>query len=678
MQRTRHTRARALAAPHPVRRLLAATPWLAAIWFTIVAGLATDAFGLTSVYMPPEALASRATLIVEGTPTAVESAMDPETGRIATYVTLSIEIVHRGPSDLSEVVLRESGGRFGTVEHVVEGSPVYRSGERVFAFLEPADDGALRTVGAFQGNFHQRLDDHGHRVGERIMAGHMIGAVPQPFHGRHDHGDGSVDRISWNDLISVSAGVPGPGIDRLRPIPLGHGSVDRAPTHRWERRPPEHPRLVRDTLASTVREGEVQAAFTPLGSPSRWYASDSGTAVQFNIDPSGNPLGNAAAAVAEIQRGMDAWNDVPEARVLLAPGNTAYDYRTNFAQGPTQSYSGVNIVLFDDPYGEVPDPSGCSGTIAWGGYYRSTVPQSTVNGAEFYPILTGYVIFNNSFECLLANPDNLAEVATHELGHALGFGHSTTPDAIMRASFYGNRGPRLGDDDRDIAHCFYPHTLSLTSPTGNDIETGTAVAIQWTSSSESSGDDGHVDLELSTDGGTNWTTIRSGEPNDGHYGWLTPGTGASDVLVRVVRHNLIQPTPDPFPTACSGSVSASFDLIQPPAPVAGSVPAGTVLVDKDPSGALRIDWGASGSGDAVDYAIYEGSLDTLRSGSFDHGPADCSAGADLTELVWPQSGDRFFLVAPMTADYEGHYGYSTSGAIRPSSAPSACKVRESI
>ena len=299
MQRTRATRARAVAAPHPIHRLLAATPWLVVLWFAAIAGLATDAFGLTSVYMPPEALASRATLIVEATPTSVESAMDPESGRIATYVTLSVETVHRGPADLSEVVLRESGGRFGAVEHVVEGSPVYRPGQRVFAFLEPAGDGALRTVGAFQGNFQERLDDHGHRVGERLMAGHMVGEMPQPFREHHDHRDGSVDTIGWNDLISVSAAVPGPGVERRRPIPFRAGSAAPTPSTRWEHRPPEHSRLVRDVAASTVADGEVQAAFTPLGSPSRWYQSDSGTTVPFNIDPTGNPLGNAAAAVAD-------------------------------------------------------------------------------------------------------------------------------------------------------------------------------------------------------------------------------------------------------------------------------------------------------------------------------------------------------------------------------------------
>ena len=81
------------------------------------------------------------------------------------------------------------------------------------------------------------------------------------------------------------------------------------------------------------------------------------------------------------------------------------------------------------------------------------------------------MIFNDAFQCFLGNADNLAEVATHRLGHGLGFGHSTVPDAIMRSYAYGRngRGPRpLGDDDRDGAHCLYPHTFALTAPNGGE------------------------------------------------------------------------------------------------------------------------------------------------------------------------------------------------------------------
>ena len=42
------------------------------------------------------------------------------------------------------------------------------------------------------------------------------------------------------------------------------------------------------------------------------------------------------------------------------------------------------------------------------------------------------------------------------------------------------------------------------------------------------------------------------------------------------------------------------------------------------------------------------------------------AGLDLQQVVWPAAGDRFFLIAPMTDDYEGHYGYQTSGTNRRS------------
>jgi hypothetical protein len=99
-----------------------------------------------------------------------------------------------------------------------------------------------------------------------------------------------------------------------------------------------------------------------------------GTAISVNIQPQGNPLGSPSAAVAEMQRAMDAWNAVPESRVTIQAGNTAYNYTASHSQSPAQSYSGTNVILFDDPYGDISDPVNCSGVLLVG-----TVPRDAVD-----------------------------------------------------------------------------------------------------------------------------------------------------------------------------------------------------------------------------------------------------------------------------------------------------------
>ena len=58
---------------------------------------------------------------------------------------------------------------------------------------------------------------------------------------------------------------------------------------------------------------------------------------------------------------------MPESRIVMTPGNENYSYVSGNAQSPAVAMPPVNIVLFDDPYDEITDPTGCSGTLAMGG-----------------------------------------------------------------------------------------------------------------------------------------------------------------------------------------------------------------------------------------------------------------------------------------------------------------------
>ncbi|HEX4826171.1 MAG TPA: matrixin family metalloprotease [Candidatus Polarisedimenticolaceae bacterium] len=619
----------------------------------------------SSVYLPLDRLAAAATLVVEGQVVRTASGLDPAMGALATYVTIDVSFVHRGPATLTRIVVREPGGHVGDLVNAIDAVPVFEAGENVLLFLEPARDRALRVAGLFFGKFTLVETAWGGRAARRDLSGQglIFGRAPA-----------ETEEFPASEIESLVAAVP------------GRSARD------WSAVPPELDRLVWDDVreaSSTVIGGKAPVAsgpsadFTTMSTnyPVRWMESDSATPVSINIQPGGNPLNDDVAAVGAIRRGMAAWTNVPEARIVLQSGNESYAFTASNAQSPTTVMPPVNIILFGDPYNEITDPSGCTGTLAMGGYWRSGTGTKTVNGVTFYPTLRQYVVFNNNFQCFLGNADNLAEVAAHELGHGLGFGHSTVADAIMRATAYGNgRGPRLGDDDRDAAHCDYPHTLTLTSPNGGESWSANTVhAVTWTATAEVGPDPGTVDIELSQDGGTTWTPIATGEPNDGSFAWTIGVAPGTQNLVRVIRHNRVSPTPAPYPEACSQDASDGVFTIAAPQPVAGCVPDGSngpaLRIDRGSGGALVLTWGASCSSGATNYAVYQGTLAALRSGTWDHAPVTCAGGTDLTETIVPGAVSAYYLVAPTASGQEGILGNLSSGAPRPSST-AACAPRE--
>jgi M6 family metalloprotease-like protein len=76
------------------------------------------------------------------------------------------------------------------------------------------------------------------------------------------------------------------------------------------------------------------------------------------------------------------------------------------------------------------------------------------------------------------------------------------------------------------------HTIMVTSPNGGDVwSAGSAATVTWMST----GTMASVDVELSTNGGSSWTTLADNTANDGTEEITVPAVSSSNCLIRVAE-----------------------------------------------------------------------------------------------------------------------------------------------
>ncbi len=393
------------------------------------AGLRAEA--TVVIPIPDEALAAHAAAIVVGQVTAIESRWDQRHRQIFSLITLSVDEVLKGNLAPGELTLKQVGGSIGTFHSWTEGSPELFVDEKVLLFLRQNPDGSFRVAHLYQGKFSILGDpftgaEYAYRVAPEGV--HVIAAdsTPVPAYDLHAF-------QSFKTRIRRHA----------RAAPGDPGT--KAP-------------VIKPEVASVVSQPSRQFAF--IGSPSRWFEPDAALPVKVSINSLGEPAA-PTGGMEQARAAMAAWSSVTGSSFRYNDGGLTP------AQG--YKYDGVSTVSFRDPLGQMDAPVRCGGTLAIGGFFRSGSQTRTVNGQSFYRIFEADVVVNDQWNGCRFYEDfpKLAEVLTHELGHALGLGHSSDPGATMYAfAHFDGRGASLAEADIAGLRFAYP---SADPPTPADL-----------------------------------------------------------------------------------------------------------------------------------------------------------------------------------------------------------------
>jgi hypothetical protein len=206
----------------------------------------------------------------------------------------------------------------------------------------------------------------------------------------------------------------------------------------------------------------------------RWSTSFS-TSVQNVFTQDTTPIGRITEIHTAIENSFAVW-----AGVGTALNSTSFDFLQQTVSSDCDSFDGLNMICFNDEPGAF-----ATGVLA---FTRNNVadrlPYSAgAKSAVFVgQILDSDILFrpgdsSSTFATRNALPQNpgrydLESVLTHEIGHMLGFSHSSVVRAMMypfappRGTFTGTRCPSppgapcdlpLADDDRAGLRVLYPN-----------------------------------------------------------------------------------------------------------------------------------------------------------------------------------------------------------------------------
>jgi hypothetical protein len=369
--------------------------------------------------------------IVIGRVLSLACRLDREQDRVYTYVTLDVEEAIKGEINERQIVIKEEGGEVDGQGSLIYGAPQFRRGERVLLYLDTRDDGSLRVHQLSFGKLTIIEDAAGDSVIQRSDPGCAAIINPAALHSsRHainepttlaDYRQMVRSRLAANWQLSQAFEAA-----HYRAVPM------RAQPREYDR---------------ALQRGEMRPLFTllyPLKSV-RWFEPDSNQPVVFYINPDGMPN---AQVLDDVGAAMNAWTNIAGCKLRVVNGGA----RTAC---PTERT--VSVITFnncDQRFSPSPEQGRF---IALGGLKWISEETRQVNGQTYVKAAYGFVSFNPYAAESYNNHCDLREAATHELGHALGLGHSQYPEATMNGSaHFDGRCASLTEDDVNGITFIYP------------------------------------------------------------------------------------------------------------------------------------------------------------------------------------------------------------------------------